>query len=261
MGERSLAASALTVALAPFKEWQRRLHYDLLVKRTGLPIYRITPGEKLGYELASVDLLRRLCESHAWLQFPMFPVGGAANHAFLAILVRALSECDFDSVLEFGAGQTTRVLSEWSKVSGAKVCTIESDAGWITECRKIVSSPHHQLVHAPLCESNDGHQWYDFEVVRAHHRSGAASLIIVDGPVGIKRWSRAGFIQRFDELRGENWVVLWDDLHRYGDLQSFAAFIRKLENHRVPHGVVFCQAFRTLGMVFSPRYSRVKYYC
>ncbi|MBE0541133.1 MAG: hypothetical protein IH623_07090 [Verrucomicrobia bacterium] len=261
MNERSLTGSALALGLAPLKAWQGRFRYDLLVKRSGLPIYRLAPGEKVAMELAYVDLFQRLCAHHAWLQFPIFPVGGAASHAFLAILVRALVECGFSRVLEFGAGQTTRILSAWSRVSGAPICTVENDEGWVKECQRGVTSPHHQIVHAPLRQAASGHVWYDFEMIRPHCTSQKADLIIVDGPVGAERWSRAGFIERFSELHADEWVVLWDDLHRQGDLQSFAEFIRRLRSNQIPHDVACCQAFRTLGLVFSPKYSRVKHYC
>lgn len=261
MKERTLVGSALAIGLSPVKEWQRRFRYELLAKRSGLPIYRIAPGDKMAMELAYVDVFQRLCAQHAWLQFPIFPVGGAANHAFLAILVRALLECGFGRVLEFGAGQTTRILSAWSKVSGAGICTIENDEGWVKECQRGVTSPHHQIVHAPLRKADSGHVWYDFDRIRPHFATSKADLIIVDGPVGAERWSRAGFIERFAELHAEEWVVLWDDLHRPGDLQSFAEFIRVLRRDQIPHDVACCPAFRTLGLVFSPRFSRVKHYC
>jgi hypothetical protein len=261
MSERSFVNSALAVALAPLKPWVRRFRYDLMVKRSGLPFYRIPPPDKVAMELAYVDLFRRQCETHQWLHFPVYPVGGAANHAFLSILVRALTECNFGTVLEFGAGQTTRILSEWSKVSGAKIFTVENDAGWVNECRKTATSPTHQLVHAPLRLSDSGHLWYDYDVVRVQCSQRAAELIIVDGPVGAEQWSRAGFIERFEALHASEWVVLWDDLHRLGDLQSFAAFIQKLRREKVAHDVACCQAFRTLGIVFSPKFSHVKFYC
>jgi hypothetical protein len=212
-------------------------------------------------ELAYIDVLRQLTAHHTWLRFPSFPVGGAASHTFLAILARALIECRFRSVLELGAGETSRVLSAWATETGARVWTIESDIGWVEECQRRASTANHEIVYAPLREDESGHIWYDFAKIRSHLGQDRAELIIVDGPIGTPSWSRAGIIGRFSEVRADDWVVLWDDLHREGDLQSFAGFVRHLREQRIPHDVACCQASRTLGLVFSPKYSRLKYYC
>jgi hypothetical protein len=259
--QRSLVGSALAAALAPSRAWLSKVRYELLVKRSGLPIYRVPPADRMATELAHVDILRRMTQEHPWMPNAVFPVGGAATHAFLAILARALMECRFNKVLELGAGQTTRLLSAWSNTFGAKVWTLENDEHWADEARSAVSSPSHTIVHAPLRADENGHFWYDAKVVRAHLANERVDLIIVDGPVGTRRWSRAGVIERFTELRAEEWVVLWDDLQRQGDLESFAAFIGRLRDTDIPHGVACCQGSRTLGLVFSPEHRRLKHFC
>jgi len=54
---------------------------------------------------------------------------------------------------------------------------------------------------------------------------------------------------------------LWDDLNRFGDLESFSLLVDRLRAREITFDLRFCQAFRTLGILFTPQYSGLHYYC
>src|SRR3954453_11389151 len=81
-----------------------------------------------------------------------YPVGGAANHGLLYLLLRAIRELDVACVLEFGAGQTTLLLHavRTSLRPELDVTTVEHDAGWAGHVQNRVS---HTVLHAPLAST------------------------------------------------------------------------------------------------------------
>lgn len=251
----------LKLMLRPLKKRFQALRYRSLVQQSGLPLYDLPPGGKHSLEIAFADIFRQLQSRCPWLDHTIYPVGGAASHSFVCILVRTLEECGIKTVIEFGAGQSSKILSKWALTTGGKVFTVEQDAYWADHCRNELAHPNYHVIHAPMCKLPSGLEWYDEAEIKRQLGGVKADLIIVDGPIGTPRWSRAGIIECFAALCQPEWAVLWDDLERFGDYESFAKFIQVMSNPGPAPGVAFCQAFRTLGMAFTDKYIRLKYFC
>lgn len=252
--------AAILFMCRPLRQWWARFWYYLLVRVNRLPLYHQSIPERVGQQLAFVNLYQQQREVYPWIPKLQYLIGGSADPAFMSILIRALTENKFRSVLEFGAGQTTRLLSAWSVETGGTVFTVDHDLEWVAQSRRLTTSATHHVIHAPLRTGPQG-DWYDLAAFKMQFPDAKADLIIVDGPVGTRRMSRAGFIEEFPNVSGSQYVILWDDLNRFGDFESFAAFVDGLQKKGGECEVKFCQAFRTLGMVFTPSYSSLRYYC
>jgi hypothetical protein len=260
---RTIARNLLapvTILCRPLRQGWQNLRYQMLAKTNRLPLYQLSISETIGRQIAFADIYEQQQKTFSWIPRPHYFIGGSADPAFLSILIRALTENKFNCIIEFGAGQTSRVLSAWSAETGGKVFTIDHDPDWVEKSRHSVLSKLHRIVHAPLQAGPLG-QWYDLASFTEQFPETRADLIIVDGPVGTRRWSRAGIIAEFPMLSRPECVVLWDDLDRFGDLESFAGLVRSLRTHEITFDVRFCQAYRTLGLLFTPQYSGLRYYC
>lgn len=253
--------STARIAARPLTEAWKRYRYERFIKQQRLPLYRADDVTRVCHNAAMIDAFRQMQSTYDWLSGPLFPVSGAVDHAFLVVLGRILAEHDIKTVIEFGAGQTTRVLGAWSAATGGRVLTIEHHPDWAERCRQWVVNPtQHTLYQIPLTRSVYGDQWYDASRL-AHQAAGMrADLIIVDGPTGSATWSRAGFIPAFESLRSEHWVVLWDDVHRLSDLQSFARFVSDHRGDRQGCHVAFCQTAKTFGVACSDRFASARSY-
>ena len=103
---------------------------------------------------------------------------------FLAALLDRLSPSE---IVEFGSGESTRLLAGWAGQHGARVLSVEHDRGWIGETRARLTPAEQSgltLVHAPLRPVLRGVRQF---LTYRHLMSLApqvqrAGLLLVDGP-------------------------------------------------------------------------------
>lgn len=86
---------------------------------------------------------------------PLPPLrGGTLAPDTFPHLVAALAGASAPTVLEFGAGASTRVLARLVAPMGGRVVSVEQDAGWVQRVSEWLiadgTSAHVMLVHAPL---------------------------------------------------------------------------------------------------------------
>ena len=240
-----------------------RCQYLWLARHHGIDFYPETPLARLSKDMCAVDLLRRLQVEHPWIPASLFPGAGSADHKLLYVLGRALAEFRFRSILELGAGETTKILDAFARQTGHRVTTLEHDADWVQRVRNRGLADTHMLLHCPLVTYEDKlaglYRWYDLTKVSSALND-RFDLFVVDGPVGTRYFSRFGFARFFPTRRGDDWLLLWDDLDRVGDLQSFAALVDELRSARSEFGHRLIVSGRTLGAVFTPAFEAVRYY-
>lgn len=252
--------AAIVIFCRPLRRWWVELRYQTFVRVNRLPLYRLSASERTGQQIAFASLYQQQQQTFSWIPKPHYFIGGSADPAFLSILIRVLTENEIHSVIEFGAGQTTRALSSWSDEMSAEVFTIDHDQEWVERLRSSITSSKHHVIHAPLRTGPLG-LWYDLAAFKERFPDVRADLIIVDGPLGTRRNSRAGIVHEFANLSRSECVVLWDDLNRLGDLESFSLLVDRLRARDTTFDLRFCQAFRTLGILFTPQYADLHYYC
>lgn len=158
--------------LRPVKRLWESLRYRSLVGSRGILIYDEPAINSLYRDLLAADLYRELRRVHPWLCFPIFPAGGAADYKLIYLLGRVLSELRPPSVLEFGAGETTKLLSTYASHSGARAVTVEHDSSWVLSASRHSA---HEFVHAPL----EG-AWY----TASHLPEGKFEVVVVDWAIG-----------------------------------------------------------------------------
>jgi len=245
--------------------YRDRWRYNSIVKRHNLPIYEESEAEKLRKDLLAMDVCQVLRAKHAWLDIPDYLVGGAADHKLVYLLARCLLEYLPGRVIEFGAGQSTHLLRSYARHNPrAHVITIEDDAEWIARVRGTGGVLNHEVFHCPLTtivsRRFGTYRWYDLRDV-PDVRSGGFDLLLVDGPAGVSSYSRVGIVERFPELFANEWVLFWDDVHRIGDLESFAAFVDMLgDPAKSTADCAVATSVRSTGVVFTPAFRNAKYY-
>ena len=257
MLRRSLLA---TRAVRAVRSYRRQARHHALVKANGLALYE--SPERTDTEARARDLCRRVEESVSWAPRPLYPVGGAAGPLLLYLLIRALEDLPARRVLELGAGQTTRLLGGWSQAEpDRRVVTFEHDEWWAGHVREEVSPETSCVLHLAMepCETPAGPgQWYAAPPGGAVPDEGF-DLAVVDGPVGTDRFSRYGIVPRLLDWLAPEWGMIWDDLDRPGDLESFAAFIGQLREAGVAHDHRLLRGDQVVGVVYTPGYRALQY--
>ena len=146
-----------------------------------------------------------------------YPVRGAANHGLLYLLARVFREFEIESVLEFGAGQSTILFDLMRKTLSPdiRICTIEHEEPWAEMIGKRVD---HEIVCAPLAGTGTswGSGFYDASKVPQER----FNLLLVDGPqsfAGRDRLARNGFADLFMSRLANDFIVIVDDAERPGE--------------------------------------------
>lgn len=149
-----------------------------------------------------------------------FPVGSAANHSLLYLVLRCYVELPLQRILDVGAGQTTLLLQALQqKLGKAEIITLEHDATWAA---RISAQVDHQVQRRDLVRMQVGQR-----TTLMHDLTGLAGpfqLIIMDGPPGVRSHSRLGLLALMQTVMArDDFVAILDDADRGGEWQTAQA--------------------------------------
>lgn len=213
-------------------------------------------------EVKARDMLRRAEEAIPWMPTPIYPAGGAAGPLFLYLLARLLAETSkIQKVLELGAGQSTLILDSWANAQSKSVHSFEHDEIWVQRMLTLVNPIITQVHYLPLETLNAEAattSWYALKSLSGLDPLGGFDLLLVDGPPGCGGFSRCGIIDHIPEWLNKEFVILWDDLHRPADLESFAFLVQKLRRLGVPHDHLIWRDSKAIGIIYTPGYACVR---
>lgn len=181
-----------------------------------------------------------------------FPVGGAANHSLLYLILRIAREFRPRSVLDIGAGQSSLL---WSMLArhghvGA-VLTLEDDAGW---GEAIGSRIDHPMLVTPLSRRHvEGriHATYDWFAVS---KRGPFDVIVCDGPRGTARHSRGGVVHLLDRSLPSDFVLVLDDCERPGEQDTVDMVHERLDALGIDYEAGVTRAAKTQVTFAAGRY-------
>lgn len=155
---------------------------------------------------------------------PLYPVQSAANYGLLYILMRAITEMGCSTVLELGAGQTTRFLGALQlQRPELQVTTLESDKDWHERVSKMVS---HKVVHRPLVRREIEGVEVDAYVDIDPLEDRKFDLVLIDGPRGSKRNSRWTSLEILSGHLAKEFMVIFDDAERIGEQDTIRRFMQ-----------------------------------
>lgn len=185
----------------------------------------LAPASMLhGRELVYQNIVHRDLQ-RLGIDQPLYAVGGAANYSYIYLLLRACTELPVRNVLELGVGQSTLLLDALGKQRGFAVTGLEHDAGWATRIGE--QCEHVRVLQAPLVQRRVcGHH---AEAYDAPDLSGEFDLVLVDGPRGRQRNSRWGALEWVGERLAEDFLVIFDDAERRGELDTIGAALKQLD--------------------------------
>lgn len=135
----------------------------------------------------------------------------------LHFIERLLDVLSPGTVLEFGGGESTKLLVPWARQNGCRIVTIEHDRQFVVRLRREPGSPngdHWTLIHAPL-----RYQWHGCrlfftyrDVMSLKKIIAAAGLILIDGPHQSGR--EPVLYAALSFCRAQTWIVV-DDFNLY----------------------------------------------
>lgn len=188
----------------------------------------VRPVEDLASEQIFQQIFNQQCLN--WrIPNDFYPVGGAASYSLMYLLFRLLTENKIDSVVEFGSGQTTILVDRLRSDAARHVC-YEDDPAWhaavskkLSRCDYRLSPLEQRVIDGVTCRAYSGVAPVEFD------------LALIDGPRGVDQYSRFGCIDTIRSNPRKDFVIVFDDSNRPGEVQT----IRAAEEVLASKGIAF----------------------
>ncbi|MGM8362776.1 hypothetical protein ACSV4D_12760 [Flavobacterium sp. ARAG 55.4] len=182
----------------------------------------------------------------------------AGNYAFFYVLNRILSDFKPQTILEFGLGESSKMISVYleNELTASIHTIVEQDADWIAAFQqRFQLSIRSKILCCPLTEKDiNGFKVNSYSEV-AEKVSRKFDLYIVDGPFGSARFSRYDIIALVEQFeRHDEFVILLDDTNRIGEQDTLNEIINVLKLKNIPFYIGNYHGNKSLAVVCTEKY-------
>lgn len=175
-----------------------------------------------------------------WLKYKSFyPGRWAVEYTFLLTLFRIFEHHNFTNLLEFGLGQTSRMVHQYAAFHNVPAITVEHDTEWIEFTRKDTRNAYPINVKVLPLEMVDynGYKTRTYQGVKTTFENQKFDFILVDGPFGSEHYSRSQIIQLAEKNLAETFCIIIDDCNRIGEQETVAEVEKVLKNNGVKYAI------------------------
>lgn len=190
-------------------------------------------------ELEWAHIFHDTIKDRDWLRkLSISPGRWAGNYSFFYILVRILTDYKPQRILEFGLGESSKVISAFLEHSlpESKLLSVEQDDEWAKAFKQRVKlNANFDIIHLPLQkESVKGFEvnaYSDFST----RVKGKFDLYVIDGPLGSPRFSRHQVCLMAEMMEeGDEFIFIIDDYNRPGEQDTAAELMEILKRKNIP---------------------------
>ena len=170
-----------------------------------------------------------------WLKYKGFSFGGWAMDAFsLHNLFRVLNDVKPKNIIEFGLGQSSKMVHQYAGFYKANALTVEHDKDWISYIK----------THAPLINFNilqadletvtvNGAKTVTYKNIAELCGNEEVNLYIVDGPPGQRRCSRSQILDFVPQKLAKDFCIFIHDTQRSGERETINLLCEKLSQNGI----------------------------
>ena len=209
--------------------------------------------EALHQELIFQKIFDIQCRN-ANLTNDFFPVGGAAGHSLMYLLLRVLEEVPLSKIVELGSGQTTRLIDRAKPSSCGHVC-YESDSTWHVFFKDALRTCDYRL--RPLVGlEHDGVSYHGFENVAQEE----FDLLLVDGPPGEERHSRFSCVPLIENNPRSEFLVIIDDAERPGERETIRHLETSLRRRGLDFKLSYLRGRNMQAVISTPQFRQASFF-
>ena len=179
-------------------------------------------------------------QNSEWLKYKSFyPGRWAVEYTFLLTLFRIFEHHNFTNLLEFGLGQTSRMVHQYAAFHNVPAITVEHDDEWIDFTRKDTHNAYPINVKVLPLEMVDynGYKTRTYQGVKTAFENQKFDFILVDGPFGSEHYSRSQIIQLAENNLAETFCIIIDDCNRIGEQETVAEVESVLKKINVKYAI------------------------
>lgn len=175
-----------------------------------------------------------------WLRNPTFSPGRwAVGYPFLYVMYRILNETKPKCILEFGLGQSTKMIAQYAAAHpDVKHIVIEQNSEWIDVFKKNYTCPDStQIIYVPLIKEMFGdtsvHTYDNLSELLSGYKF---DFISVDGPSDPEqnsKYRRIDLLPLIPDCLANSFSIILDDAERKTDLRSYKLIEKKLSEMKI----------------------------
>lgn len=185
----------------------------------------------------------------------------AGGYAFFYILHRILNDYKPSKILEFGLGESSKLIDAYLKNELTKTThkVLEQDAVWESAFKKRVNlTSRTQIQVLPLVKKS----FKSFEIWGysdiEKHITDKYNLYVVDGPLGSPRFSRFDILTITKHLTNEDdFIIIIDDYNRLGEQETFNELASAFKERDIPVVKAIYQGNKAVAVMASMRYKYI----
>lgn len=189
-------------------------------------------------EIEWAHIFHDTIKNKKWLlELSISPGRWACNYSYLYILSRVLMDYKPERILEFGLGESTKLVSCFlqNELIESKHKVIEHSEEWISVFQKrFTISDNTKIVHAEL----ENKSIYDFQSFGYKNIENIITekydLYLIDGPYGSDKFSRYDICLLANKLSTDDqFIIIIDDYEREGEKDTVSQFMKILESKKI----------------------------
>lgn len=193
-----------------------------------------------------------------WLVDKSFSLGRwAIGYQCAYVIYRVLEQVKPKEILELGLGQSTKLISQYSNYyKNVHHTVVESDPQWIEFFKDNYSyNKNMEILQCPYAfEDFQGHTGIRvFEGFDQKINGRKFELIVIDAPLGgdMDEMSRIDVLKNIPECLAESFVIVFDDINRSGERNTFGAIQKCLDDNGIAYAVGTYRGQKIAGVIVS----------
>ncbi len=190
-----------------------------------------------------------------WLKYKSFSLGEwAADYGLMYTIFRTLNAMRPENILEFGLGQTSKMIHQYANYFNANAITCEHDEKWVEFFNKSKDGDYTikvQLMNLQTIQYK-GYDTMTYEDCSSFFFNQQFDLILVDGPFGSCHFSRSQIIDLAKNNLSNTFCIIIDDCERPGEQETMEEVQYFLKTNNTPFCCRIYSAEKQHMLICSP---------
>lgn len=191
---------------------------------------------KLQRESLYAQIFNNSIQDSEWLKYRNFSPGGwAVDYSFLFVLFKILNSMRPSKVIEFGLGQSSKLVHQYASYYQKDAITIEHDKNWVDFFQKDKSGDYQiniKLMDLEMISYKET-ETRTYAEIEDYCNGNKYDLIVADGPFGSEHYSRSQIINLAKDNLAKSFCVIIDDTNRIGEKETISELLTVLDNQKV----------------------------
>lgn len=202
----------------------KQLGVTQLLQNQKQEIELLQESSKIENEILKATIFNSTIVDSEWLKNKSFSPGGwAVDYSFLYTLYRVLEAMNPISILEFGLGQSSKLVHQYGSYhKDVEAVTVEHDSQWVDFFQKSTNPDYVFNIKQIEIEHirYKGEDTLSYKNIIQECDGKKYDLIIVDAPFGSKRYSRSQILDIAQSNLASRFCIIIDDYNRFGEQET-----------------------------------------